>query len=194
MYLRDVPNPYLLLPLDEAWLQPIRDYDADLRIFPSQLRPVYRLGRVSTLLKPMDAAKFPVDTVHPDTAVALTKAFILVNWSLVGNISVHPATTVVQTLRRRDTWAFRRRKDDLESDVVGRLLDEQDEAEEAATWKAFRERTRQIGRAARLGVLYRTGQRVSLVRPLARVGTTAPPASTESSSPALPVTAVGAAQ
>jgi len=198
-YLRHVANPHGLLPLDERWLQPVRDFDPQLRIFPSQKRGVYRLARVNELMAPMAAAKFPRETVHPDTAVCLTEGLVPLNWSLVGNISIHPASLIVDVLRRRDTWAHRRDKHDVGSETVNDLVESLDAQEQRDNDRAFKERTRAIGREARLAVLYRTGQRVSLVKPPAvnalsgfRMAPTAP-----SSTPSSPVTSaapVGAGQ
>lgn len=170
VFLDGVPNRFLLPAPSAAWERAVWAYDPDLRVFPSQKRPVYRVARVRTLT-PILHEKYrqsPQD-VHPDSRIALEHNLIFVNWSLKAEAFAEDVDgkLLVATLRRRDTRPLTE-KSGTDSDKTAEAIEELERQEEQAKQSAFRDKTRQVGRAARLAVLYRTGQRVSLNIPQRR--------------------------
>ena len=166
MFLADAPNRFLLQPPSEAWVRAVSAYDPDLRVFCSQVRPVFRVARVRRFSSINHQAYRALPQMHPDTAFALLNNLILVNWSFVANAFQQDVDgkLTVQTLRDRDTHRLSAPGSD--STKAAEALEAREAEEQAAQDTAYRDKTRQIGRAARLAVLYRTGQRVSLSIPL----------------------------
>jgi hypothetical protein len=169
----DLPSPFGLSRPTDGWCRIIAHYDSELRIFPSQTHPVYRLMRKARTMGPINAERFKavMTTLHPDTQIAINHHLIAV-FTLPKEITTVSPERVVEKLRRRDQWQFK------DGDAVADALDRRDDdADKAVT----HERNRQYAerrRAAGISLLYRTGARVSLVSPvrpseLASMGTPA---------------------
>lgn len=163
VFMVTVANRFLLPKPTLAWQKAVQAYDPDLRVFPSQVRPEYRVARVRRLtgIGHKEYRRHP--TMHPDTAIALEHNLIFVNWSLTKDVFEldKDGTLTVDTLKRRDTLKLTK-KLGSEGDETEQAIRDLENKEQAAVDAAYRDKTRQIGRAARLALLYRTGQRVSL--------------------------------
>jgi hypothetical protein len=157
IYIRLV-SPFGLPDPDPEWLRPIEDFDADLRIFLSQKDPLYRLCRLARHSGGMNGRMFAaLPSLHPDTKICLEHKLVPV--TTIPTAAVYaPGDLIVEQLRRRDTWG----KSAEAWDAHLQAVDDQREADvDAANREAVRDRVR----AMRIGLLSRTGSRISLVNP-----------------------------
>lgn len=156
----DAPSPFGLARPTKAWCETIAAFDPDLRIFPSQKHPCFRLMRVARVEGPMNLQRFKrvMDQLHPDTQIALQHGLVAV-FTMPAEIMKLDPLRVVEKLRRRDQWAFR------DGDAVADALDQRDVAAEKEIDDRRRADSHDRRRAMRISYLYRTGARVSLVPP-----------------------------
>jgi hypothetical protein len=163
----DIPSPFGLSRPTPAWCAVIAAFDPELRIFPSQTHPLYRLMRlakntpVGATIDRMHTAmqKGLLKDLHPDTRIAIQHRMVSV-FTLPKEVTTVSPERVVQTLQKRDQWAFK------DGDAVADALDQRDQIVEQAA-KDERKREYRIRRkAAGISLLYRTGARVSLVPPV----------------------------
>jgi len=156
----DVPSPFGLSRPTEAWCRVIADYDAELRIFPSQTHPVYRLMRKARHMGPMNADRFKgvLAQLHPDTQIAIHHHLIAV-FTMPKEITTVGPEGVVAKLRLRDQWRFK------DGDAVADALDARDMAAEKEVDQNRQRDYQTRRRAAGISLLYRTGARVSLIKP-----------------------------
>ena len=168
MFLNDIPSPFNLLRPKKWWTKILAEYDADLRIFPSQKKPVYRVCRVATLSGGMNLDRFRhvLPHLHPDTQIMLARHLLPVMTFGPDVFNRHPSI-IVNILRRRDTWrlappdATPAERGDAATDALEQL-----EADEYAGFKRrLRDESRQRWNAMQIAYKYRTGARVSLVPP-----------------------------
>lgn len=165
IYLANVPNRFSLKVPGEAWLKPIADYDSELRIYPSQTQPCFRLARVATNSGGMSAKIFSdIPGIHPDTKVALENRLVAVT-TIPPMALDAPPDNIVRQLRARDQWAIGGGKGFDAGDTIADLLDRRDAANYEKLRAEIREEGRDLHRGSRISLLYRTGARVSLVRP-----------------------------
>ena len=165
IYLSHVPNPWGLAVPKESWLKPIQDFDADLRIYPSQKRAIYIVGRVARLSGGMSHRTFKdIPGVHPDTKVLLTEKLVYVSYFLPMALTAE-SYNIVEQLRGRDQWLHGGGTGPDAADKVADLLDTRDATREAGLRQEVRNDGKLIHESARISLLYRTGGRVSLVRP-----------------------------
>jgi hypothetical protein len=158
IYLRLV-SPFRLPDPDSAWLQPIADYDPDLRIYPSQKDYVYRLARVAHHSGGMNRALFRrLPNMNPDTVVCLDRGLVPVTTIPAGAIYA-PPEKIVEQLYWRDLWAHGG------AEAVADRLEVQEVAREMKRDADHQDEGRARFRAMRRSYLYRTGGRVSLVNP-----------------------------
>lgn len=172
----DLPSPFGLPALSDAWCAPIAAYDRDLVIFPSQKHPHYRIARKVRhgSVRNWDVYK-TLPGVTDDIRIMLERQLVALPFALPPGIGKADPTVVVGTLYRRDGWRF---KDD---EAVADRVEQQEAAEKKALddrWKR-EEWTRR--KALRVSYLYRTGARVSLVSP--RLSQPAPAASSTQTGP-----------
>jgi hypothetical protein len=169
IYIRLV-SPFGLPEPDPAWLQPIADYDADLRIYPSQKDYVYRLARLATNTGGMNGKMFgALDNLHPDTKICLNHHLVPVTTIPVA-ATFAPPDVIVEQLRRRDTFG-------MTAEQIDALMQAQVDDREARIDRENREAVRDRVKAMRIGLLSRTGSRISLVsprRPGAHISTETP--------------------
>ena len=157
IYIR-LASPYGLPDPDPAWLKPIEDYDGALRIFPSQKDYTYRLARLAVKTGGMNGKLLgAIEGLHPDTTVCLQRKLVPVTTIPVAALYA-PAENIVEQLRRRDTYG-------KTAEEVERMLQGQDDTREARIDATNRENVRDRVKAMRLGLLSRTGARMSLVSP-----------------------------
>lgn len=162
----DVDSPFGLPKPSPGWLQAIADFDPDLRIFPSKTHPVYRLMRrahntpMSSLVDRVAAAvqQGILKEMHPDTAIAIHHRLVSVTTLPKDAITVSPER-IIERLMRRDQWRFK------DGDAVADALDQRDADAEKAIDDRQKRDLRDRRKAAGISLLYRTGGRVSLVRP-----------------------------
>lgn len=175
IYLKHTPNPFGLPQPKDWWLKPIADYDPDLRIYPSQTHPCYRLARVARYSGGMSHKTFSkIPGIAPDTKVALEQRLVPVTTIPPAALTA-PPQNIVQQLRSRDQWTIGGGQDGSAADKVADLLDQRDEANEAGIHQQRVNDGRMIHESARVSLLYRTGARVSLIRPPAFVPKAASP-------------------
>lgn len=160
LWIDGIPSPFHLPRPGEEWLRAIESYDADLRLFPSQKDPCYRLMRAAKLSGGMSPKAFEsaMSVLHPDTRLAIQYGLVAVTTVPPGAIHASSAL-VVQWLRDHDLWKVggaERAADLLE---VGELRTQM--AKDAAQ----KDEGRQRHLASRVAFQYRSGTRVSLVRP-----------------------------
>lgn len=163
LWLDGVPSPFHLPKPGEEWLRAIEAYDSDLRLFPSQKDACYRLMRAAKMSGGMSPDVFAkaMAVIHPDTRIAIQHGLVAVTTVPPGAIHAS-ASLVVQWLKDHDLWkagGAERAADMLE---VGELR------AQAAKDAALKDEGRQRHLASRVGFQYRTGTRVSLVRPPSR--------------------------
>jgi hypothetical protein len=164
IYLSRISSPFNLPEPSDEWLREIELYDPDLRIFPSQKHPVYRLMRVARHSGLLTSKIFgKMDTLTNDLRIAIANGLVSVTTIPMGAIHA-PAVLIVGQLRRRDLWA------NGGADAVADQLDKQDADRERAIDDGRRADLRDRARAMRIGYLRRTGARVSLLRGLADPG------------------------
>lgn len=165
IYLGHVPNPFNLPIPKEWWLKPIKDYDAELRVYPSQTKPCYRLARVARNSGRLGQRMLgSIPGIHPDSKVALEHSLVAV--TTIPPMALNaPPHNIVEQLRRRDQWAFGGGNDLEAGDRVADQLDANDAIIEANKLKDIHDKGIPRHEAARISLLYRTGARVSLVRP-----------------------------
>ena len=174
IYLPSIANPFNLPTPKNWWLQPIQDYDAELRIFPSQLHPVYVLARRAIVTGGMMSKTFgAIPNLHPNTQILLRHQLVYVSVIPREALSA-PPQNIVQQLRDRDQWAVGGGKDDRAAEKIADRLDARDEANRAAQRQKFHDDGKLVHESARTTFQYRIGARVSLVRP---------PSLTEANSP-----------
>jgi hypothetical protein len=169
IYIR-LSSPFDLPDPDPAWLRPIEDYDADLRIYPSQKDYVYRVARLARKTGGLNGKMFgKLEHLNPDTKVCLERGLVPVFTCPVAALQA-PAENVVEQLRRRDTFG-------KTAEEVDAMLQAQDDTRDARVDRENREGLRDRVRAMRVGLLYREGHRISLVsprRPAASLSTETP--------------------
>lgn len=175
IYLPGITNPFNLPTPKNWWLKPIEDYDAELRIFPSQKHPVYVLARKDHRSGGMRMSAVLAKTpgLHPNTKILLDHQLVFV-CVIYRDALGQPPQNVVQQLRERDQWAVGGGQDESSADKVADLLDQRDADLEAARKQKFHDDGKLIHESARTTFQYRIGARVSLVRP---------PSLTEANSP-----------
>lgn len=157
IYIRLV-SPFGLPDPDPAWLQPIEDYDADLRIYPSQKDYVYRLARLARHTGGMNGQMFgALENLHPDTKICLQRHLVPVTTIPVAAIFA-PPDIIVEQLRRRDTFG-------MSAEQVGLLMTNSDAERRRKVDEDVTAGLRDRVRAMRIGLLSRTGARISLVSP-----------------------------
>jgi hypothetical protein len=162
----DVPSPFGLSRPTRAWCDVIAHFDPDLRIFPSQTHPLFRLMRkahntpMGATVARMEKAQRDgvLEDIHPDTQIAIHHGLVAVFTLPSAIVTVSPES-VVEKLKRRDQWQFK------DGDAVADHVEANESAEERAIdverARQYRERRRQAG----ISLSYRTGARVSLVSP-----------------------------
>jgi len=160
----DVPSPFGLQRPTEAWCRVVADYDPELRIFPSQTHPVYRLMRKARNMGPMNADKFKnvMTTLHPDTQIAIHHHLIAV-FTMPKEITTVGPERVVAKLRLRDQWRFK------DGDAVADALEAREAADEKDINHKRKLEYQTRRKAAGISLLYRTGARVSLIKPVTGV-------------------------
>lgn len=163
----DLPNPFHLATPSPSWLAPIEAYDPLLRIFPSQTQPVYRLMRIAARSGGLDPKVFGGNEMPPDTRIAVQHKLVAVTTIPSGALQA-PPENVVQWLKDHDITEHGG------ADKVADMMDARDARREAAIDAANQDEGRQRHRASRIGYQYRTGARVSLVRPVVRHAAAAP--------------------
>ena len=165
IYLPGIPNPFGLPTPKDWWLQPLADYDPDLRIFPSQLHPVYVLARVAHYSGGLSYdywSKIP--GIHPNTKIALEQRVVFV-CTIPREALNAPPQNIVQQLRNRDAWLWGGGKDEDAADRVANIMDANDAIIEENREKAVMQAGRDRHEPARIAFQYRNGARVSLVKP-----------------------------
>lgn len=161
IYLSSVHSPFGLPALSDEWCRPLEQYDPDLRIFPSQKMPVYRVARVARNSGGLSAVFFgSIAGLNPDTAVCIKNRLVAVPVTIHRAGAQSSPETIVKKLQDRDVW----RHGGWEK--VADILDAQDVKREENVAAARQTELRARSRAMRTGFLYRTGARVSLVSPL----------------------------
>lgn len=159
IYLGDAPNPFNLPTPSAGWLKPIADYDAELRLMPSQTSPVYRLMRTARRTGAANA-KLWLDkgkTMQPDTVTAFQRHLVAITTIPAAAVKA-PPEHLVQWLRDHDITAHGG------AEAVADKLEARDRAEDARIDAENHDEGRVRHRASRVGYQYRTGARVSLVR------------------------------
>lgn len=165
IYLEDVPNRFSLSVPSPGWLKPIEDYDGELRIFPSQKHPVFRLARLARRSGGYTRRLFSkLPGLHPDTKIMLERNLVAIT-TIPKEATIIAPDNVLRWLRDHDGWRAGGGKDDAAADRVVDLLEQQDVAREQAIDNRVREGLRDRVRPMRTSYLYRTGARVSLVKP-----------------------------
>ena len=136
------------------WLQRLYDYDAELVVFPSRYVPyAYVLARKRRHGSSLDLALAETIT-QPDTKLCLMRGLVPVTmiyrtgeaWSI---------DNIIASLKKRDIWEHGG------AEKVAKLVDAQDEANEAATKKQTRDDMWMRSGQAWESYQRRTGQRVS---------------------------------
>jgi len=175
IFLAHVPNRFSLAVPRETWLKPIQDYDSELRIFPSQTQPCFRLMRVASHSGGMSHKIFKdIPGIHPDTKVALENRLVAV-CTIPPMALDAPPDNIVMQLRRRDQWAIGGGQGMDAGDKIADMLDRRDADNYEFKRAEIREEGKDLHRGSRISFLYRTGARVSLVRPPTyRKGTASP--------------------
>lgn len=178
LFLNDIPSPFNLLRPKAWWVKVLADYDPDLRIFPSQKKPVYRVMRLARFSGGLnyDRLRPVLKELHPDTQIALERHLLPVMTFGPDVFNRHPMH-IVNVLRRRDTWRFAGSTPEERGAAAADALDAWEADQEAIDRKKTQEEARERRRAFAIAFKYRTGARVSLVKPR-RGGTPAPVAST----------------
>lgn len=163
----DYPSPFGLSRPTPAWCAPIAAFDPDLRIFPSQTHPLYRLMRLARN-SPVEATmdrmhkamqKGILKELHPDTAIAIRHKLVAV-FTLPKEVTTLHSDRVIETLRQRDQWQFK------DGDAAADALDQRDALVEKSVADERKRQYRDRRKAAGISLLYRTGARVSLVPPV----------------------------
>ena len=173
----DTANRFALPTPTPGWLQPIADYDGELVLFASQEHPVYRLCRRAHRSGGVTAAIFKrLPCVKPDTLL-MTEQHLVPVTTILKEAVGRPPSEIVAQLQRRDQWRAAGGSDEAAADRLADTLDAVDADQRAAVSAGVTAGTRERARAMRVGYLYRTGARVSLVRPtrLPAPGPTNPP-------------------
>ena len=183
----DLPSPFGLSRPSEAWCRALADFDRDLRIFPSQKQPVFRLMRLARVMGRMNLERFRavLKEVHPDTKIALERGLVAV-FTLPAEVATADPQRVIAALRRRDQWPFR------DGDAV---TDAIEKSEQAAADEIDRRRRLDIRdrmKGAKTSLQYRLGARVSLVSPRRHLAGAASPPTT--GGPVPPAAAVSATE
>lgn len=171
----DLPSPFHLATPSPSWLAPIEAYDPLLRIFPSQTSPVFRLMRLAHRSGGLDPKVFGGAEMPADTRIAVQHKLVAVTTIPAGALNVSPEH-VVQWLKDHDITEHGG------AEKVADMMELRDARAEQQIDDANHEEGVQRHRAARVGYQYRTGARVSLVRPVVRQGAVRPslePGSTE---------------
>jgi hypothetical protein len=165
----DVPSPFGLSRPTRAWCDVIAAFDPDLRIFPSQTHPLYRLMRrayntpMSAVMDRMHKAMAAgtLKEVHPDTKIAINHGLVAVSTLPKEIVTISPER-IVQNLMGRDQWAHK------DGDAVADALDQRDADAERELDRQLHADVRKRRREAGISLRYRTGARVSLVNPSRR--------------------------
>lgn len=165
IYLPGIANRFNLPTPKNWWLKPIEDYDAELRIFPSQKHPVYVLARKDHRAGGMRMSQILAKTpgLHPNTKILLEHQLVFVS-VIYRDALGQPPQKVVQQLRERDQWAIGGGQDDSAADKVADRLDARDAQAEIDRKQKFHDDGKLIHESARTTFQYRIGARVSLVR------------------------------
>ncbi len=151
-------NPRMEVP--PSWfLQRLHDYDADLVMLPSRMKPfAYVLARRSRVTGRLTPKAIDQTITQPDTKMCFKYGLVPV-CVLFKHGSVWNADTVLQTLKARDTW----------TQGGGDALATKLEAEEAQTVidrrETLKDRLRSQSREAWKSYQYRTGQRTTVPGP-----------------------------
>jgi hypothetical protein len=163
IYLGDAPNPFNLPTPSAGWLKPIHEYDALLRILPSQTQPVYRLMRVAKRTGAANAKLWSDKGVSmcADTIAAFQRKLVAIT-TLPAAVLSAPPEHVVQWLKDHDLSRHGG------ADAVCDRLEAGERAKEQKIDDDTRDEGRQRHKAAYVGYQYRTGARVSLVRRIQR--------------------------
>lgn len=186
LFLNDIPSPFNLPRPRRWWAQVLADFDPDLRIFPSQKQPVYRVMRLARLSGGLNLDRFRhlLHALNPDTRIALERHLVPVMTFGPDVFNRHPSL-IVAALRRRDTWALAPGGDANDrGDAAADALDQMEADAQAAIDRRIKDENRQRQKAMALAYRYRTGSRVSLVTPRKRPSSTPVGRSADQPSPA----------
>jgi hypothetical protein len=143
-----------------AWfLQRLHDYDADLVMLPSRMKPfAYVLARRSHVTGGLTDKAIESTITQPDTKMCFKYGLVPV-CILFKHGSVWNADTVLNTLKARDTW----------TQGGGEALADRLDAEEAQAVidrrETLKDRLRSQSREAWKSYQYRTGQRTTVPGP-----------------------------
>ncbi len=164
IFLSDIPSPFGLAAPAKWWQDALAAYDPDLRIFPSQTKPLYRVMRVARLSGGMnyERMKAVVPMLGGDTKIALERGLVPVMTFGPDVFNRSPAI-IVGHLERRDTWKYGRGGEG--GGKAADALDAMEAAEEEREKIQARNERRERRKAFAIAYRYRTGGRVSLVRP-----------------------------
>lgn len=151
-------NPRMEIP--PAWfLQRLHDFDPDLVMLPSRLRPfAYVLARRTRTSRGLTQKAMERTITQPDTKMCFQYGLVPVTL-LYKHGPVWNVDTVIASLKARDTW----------TQGGGNALADKLEAEEAQTKvdrdAALKDRFRALSREAWKSLQYRTGQRTTVPGP-----------------------------
>jgi hypothetical protein len=167
MFLQDGPNRFSLPTPSRAWCQTIFNYDPELVIFRSQEKPYYCLARRAKRSGGLTGRFFgKLPFIKPDTKTLVLHGLVPVTVILKEAIT-QPAERIVEVLRRRDQWAAAGGNTEAHADRLVDSIEAQEAAARRQLEASVTQGVRDRARAMRSGYLYRTGARVSLVRPKA---------------------------
>lgn len=179
----DVTSPFALPKPSDAWLRTLAAFDVDLVIFPSQKQALYRLARRAKRSGGITERVFRKigSMLHPDTKIMFDHHLVAVT-TIPREAIAAPCEIICQQLIPRDTWRHGQGPDDAA--LALERMERDEAARQNATWK---DESRQRHKAARIGFLYRTGARVSLISPFRpSAGGTSPGTPAASAAPVSP--------
>ena len=162
----DMPSPFGLAAPPAWWCRALAEYDPDLRIFPSQTKPLYRVMRLARLSGGLNFERFKgvLSAFTADTKIALERRLIPV-MTFGPDVFNRNPQLIVATLKRRDTWQFGEPGSDITGDRATDSLDAMEAEQEKRDDAAIKTERAARRRAFKIAYRYRTGGRVSLVSP-----------------------------
>jgi hypothetical protein len=102
LWLGHIPNRFDLKVPSRAFQRAIIRYDKMLRLFPSQVEPVYRLVRLCRAEARLGLNVMKDLHTHPDTVVCINEGVLPISELLPW--AVDAPERVIRDLRARDTW------------------------------------------------------------------------------------------
>jgi len=143
-----------------AWfLQRLHDYDADLVILPSRMRPfAYVVARRARLSGGLTDRAMEKTITQPDTKMCWQYGLVPVCLMFKHGPVWNP-DTVLNSLKARDTWA------QGGGDALADKLEAEEAQEKIDRKKALKDRFDALGREAWKSLQYRTGQRTTVPGP-----------------------------